>query len=371
MKPVIIIAIAFVLLIPLTVYAQEYLVTSLIIPDRMHSYSEVDTITVSGEVVGITGSVDEPVTMKIFYYGEETFRDNKKRFITEKVIVSQDGSFTKTFDPMTEDNSWRQGYYSIELSIGSWMSKERLFSFDISNNLNNGCPRHFPDIGSDGLCFDDPERCHSMVPYLWSDGVCHNIPEPEPVGMRWHQNELYDYSFDIPTDWAFDEKYVSTDGTTIGTRLWPEQFYPPPSDITVVFENLLESDVPELNSEAIENYLRDSVLTIPGVRIIDSYSQNELWGWTATVEIRYIQSNSEPHEIRKAFVFEDRETYFVNFGAANEEEFDEYYPVYQGVLENLVIKSVTVPEFGSIAMLILVSSIIPIILVSRKFEIMK
>jgi len=312
MKPVIIIVIAFVLLIPVPIFAQEYLVTSLTIPDSQRSYNEVDTITISGKVVSITGSVDEPVTIKIFYYGEETFRDNKRQFIPEKVTVLQDGSFTKTFDPMTEDNSWRQGNYSTELSIGSWMSIERLFSFDVSNNLNNGCPRHFPDIGSDGLCYDLPEPVEKPV----------EEPVEEPVEMRWHQNELYDYSFDIPTNWALDEKYVSTDGTTIGTRLWPEQFYPPPADIQIIFENLRESDVPELNSEAIENYLRDSVLTIPGVRIIDSYSQDELWGWTATVEIRYVQSNIEPHEVRKVFVSEDRETYFVNFGAANEEHFD-------------------------------------------------
>ena len=199
------------------------------------------------------------------------------------------------------------------------------------------------------------------------------IPIPifaQEVGMRWHQNELYDYSFDIPTDWYFKENYVTKNGNTIGTKLWVENLAYTPATIEIQFQNLPKSAVPELNAEAMENYLLDSFLKLPGVRIIDSYSQTEYWGWTSSLEYRYLQSNTEPHGVITAFVFEDRETYYVKFWAVNEEEFDDYYPVYQRVLENLVIKSVAVPEFGSIAMLILVASIVFVVVLSRKFKIM-
>ena len=170
MKPVIIIAIAFVLLIPIPIFAQEYLVSFQM--DKK-DYFEGDTVTISGTVRGITGNVDEPVTIKILYH--------TKKIVDEKVTVAQDGSFTKTFDPIMEDKSWREGEYFLIVSIGDYTESTWL-SFTLTDNLANECPRYFPDIGSDGLCFDAPE------------------PVKQEVGMRWHQNELYDYSFDIPTD---------------------------------------------------------------------------------------------------------------------------------------------------------------------------
>ena len=117
MKPVIIITIAFVLLIPIPIFAQEYLVT---FQTDKKNYFEVEPITVSGTVRSITGNVDEPVIIKIFYTETERF----KRFIVEEITVAQDGSFTKTFNPTMEFKSWRDGKYRLEVSIGDYKEED-------------------------------------------------------------------------------------------------------------------------------------------------------------------------------------------------------------------------------------------------------
>ena len=70
------------------------------------------------------------------------------------------------------------------------------------------------------------------------------------------------------------------------------------------------------------------------------------------------------------YVFNDRESYTVGYGAPVV-YFDGHRPVFDNVLETIIIKSVVVPEFGSIAMLILAISVISIVIFTRRFNVIR
>jgi len=62
--------------------------------------------------------------------------------------------------------------------------------YDLSEYLENDCPRDYPYLWSDDFCYTVPETeyldngCTVDYPYLWSDGLCYNIPQyayDEPV----------------------------------------------------------------------------------------------------------------------------------------------------------------------------------------------
>ena len=67
-------------------------------------------------------------------------------------------------------------------------------------------------------------------------------------------------------------------------------------------------------------------------------------------------------------MFPDRESYTVGYFAIEEDYFDLYKPVYDNVLETIVIKGVVVPEFKEITMIILTSSIVMIVIITRKMN---
>jgi len=131
-----------------------------------------------------------------------------------------------------------------------------------------------------------------------------------------------------------------------------------------------------LNENNIKEFYLDFVREqAPSAKMKDIYSKSHSWGWEVGVTYFYDLDlgfgQSIPYVgIDKAFFFKDREKYTFYYGAP-EVYFDEYKPVYEHAVDTLIIKSVTVPEFGSIVMLILVTSIIGVIISARKFQILK
>jgi len=126
MKPVIIFAIAFVLLIPLTGFAQESQIS--IQTDDNH-YGEGDTIVISGNVARIIG--DSPLVVQTFNGG------NMVDII--QTIPARDGSFTITL--LAEGPQWNQpGEFQIRASYQDEIA-ETEFSYtpksDIVKIINN------------------------------------------------------------------------------------------------------------------------------------------------------------------------------------------------------------------------------------------
>jgi len=78
-------------------------------------------------------------------------------------------------------------------------------------------------------------------------------------------------------------------------------------------------------------------------------------------------SNPQLFTEQKSFIFKDREAYVVAYFATGE-NYQRYYPVYENVLDTLVIKGVEVPEFQEIALMVLGSSIVLVIIFARKFS---
>jgi len=188
--------------------------------------------------------------------------------------------------------------------------------------------------------------------------------------IGFYENEFYDYSFEIPMNWKIMEDVDprNTKGLIIQTLIFPEGFTPLINSTPMVevhFLNIPKSEVALLNAKNLEEYQRKIVMELlPQARIIESSSENTDWGWKVTVESKV----SNLHIIDTLFVFPDRESYTVGYVAIEEDYFDLYKPVYDNILETMVIKGVVVPEFQEITMIILASSIVMIVIITRKMN---
>ncbi len=214
----------------------------------------------------------------------------------------------------------------------------------------------------------------------------------QEVGI--YHNEAYEFSFNIPMDWRYQENVQIPNGDLIQVLFFPSEFSSQLSDdmsnigrlllkyllgtfsidaplIGVVFENIPESKLPRLNEQALEQYFLDKIRNdIPTPRIISSDAETTSWGWIVTTKTRVVQTDQQYLRQDTIFIFKDRETYDVAYLAIEDGDYDKYYPVYEMVKESLVIKGVVVPEFHEIAIMVLGSGIIGIIALSKKFKIL-
>lgn len=240
----------------------------------------------------------------------------------------------------------------------------------------------YPDIG-----------CPFDYQYLWSDDLCY--PSPEPVGMGSYENERYDFFFNIPMDWRYNEdliieeesfqvimfpyefthKAIQESGEEVGLAelLTGLPFVISSPLIYVQFENISQENVPQLNERTLKEYALEKIrLVDPNARIINSNVETDSWGWTVSIEyvfpLKTESGRGLPyHAEDTTYFFKDRESYIVGYGTV-EENYEAYYPVYENVLDTMVIKGVVVPEFQEIALLILASSIVMIVVFTRKFN---
>jgi len=194
--------------------------------------------------------------------------------------------------------------------------------------------------------------------------------------MGFYENELYDFSFEAPTDWKFIENMVTANGEPIQVAIFPSEFNPllntESPQILVIFENLGQSKVSSMTEKAVANYYLEKFRNeIPGGKLLSSDVESSSWGWTFTQKFSFpvsygFASNPQLITEQTSFVFKDRESYIVAY-FATQENYQRYYPVYENVLDTMVIKGVAVPEFQEIAMMVLASSIVLVILFARKF----
>jgi len=194
--------------------------------------------------------------------------------------------------------------------------------------------------------------------------------DPEPVGIGFYENKAYEFSFQAPTDWNYQENIGEAQ-----VMIYPKGFSPllnlDSPKVIVVFENLAESEVPRLNGQEILEYHTDTIRNELGGKLINSDVKDTPWGWEISTEFIYLEdlgfgSSLQLHTEQRAFHFKDREYYTVAY-FATDDYYDAYYPVFEGVIDSLVIKGVVVPEFQEIAIMVLASSIILVVVFARKF----
>jgi len=260
------------------------------------------------------------------------------------------------------------------------------------------------------ILFDNNEKIVHLVPnidYEWknSDVSLDCTPPPpvkqepvyeepivqEPVEMGFYSNESYEFSFEISKDWVFWENLLLPDGITTsqvifvprvatyeslkesGTQLGLFGLFsglPFPIEapnISVTFENIAESKIPRMNTQEIEKYEREFVITnIPSAKIIDLDVKSTSWGWIASGKITFSVGQSQLISETNTYYFKDRESYAVSY-LAHEGLYDQFKPEFDHVIDTLVIKSISVPEFQEIAMVVLGGSIALVVVFARKF----
>lgn len=217
--------------------------------------------------------------------------------------------------------------------------------------------------------------------------------------MGFYHNERYDFSFEVPMDWRYQEGVSPDRVTTFEVVMYPEKFslknvgddanlmdmqtasmglsFQIESPLIAVnFENLLKSEVSSLSEKNLKEYFLNKIKTIqPSTKIIDSYSKTHSWGWEVyalyTFDMNLGFGSGIPYVGEEVtFYFKDRESYNVSYGAPDA-YFDTYRPIFDHALNTMIIKSVEVPEFQEIALLVLGSSIVFVIAFARKFRLMK
>jgi len=217
------------------------------------------------------------------------------------------------------------------------------------------------------------------------------IIEQEPVTMGFYSNESYEFSFEISKDWVYWENLLLPDGITTsqvvfvpsvvtyesmkesGVQVGLSALYsglPFPIEspiISVTFENILESKIPRMNIQEIEKYEREFVITnIPSAKIIDLDVKSTSWGWVASGKITFSVGQSQLISETNTYYFKDRESYAVSY-SAYEDIYDQFKPDFDHVIDTLVIKSISVPEFQEIALMVLGGSIALVVIFARKF----
>ncbi len=219
------------------------------------------------------------------------------------------------------------------------------------------------------------------------------IPAYAQIG--YYENELYEFSFEISKDWVFWENLLWPDGITTSQVVFAPRVFtyetlqesgilsglsalysglPFPIEspiISVTFENILESKIPRMNIQEIEKYEREFVITnFPSAKIIDLNVESKSWGWVASAKITFSVGQSQLISETNTYYFRDRESYAVSY-SAYEDIYDQFKPVFDHVIDTLVIKSISVPEFQEIAMVVLAGSIVLVVVFARKFKVMK
>lgn len=213
---------------------------------------------------------------------------------------------------------------------------------------------------------------------------------------RFYNNEKYDLSFEMPIDWKYQEEIILEPNMYV-VMSFPEKFsienigdnekmvnimqklglsfrIDSPL-VSVDFRNISESKVSTLNEDNLQQYVVSEILSmVPDATIIDSYTKSHSWGWEIYTKYTYdldladfgLDSTQNTGE-EVLFVFKDREAYNLSYGSPDR-YYDDYKPIFDHARETLVIKSVAVPEFGSVALLILTVSIVSVVIVSRRFN---
>lgn len=195
--------------------------------------------------------------------------------------------------------------------------------------------------------------------------------------IGFYSNKLYDFSYNIPMSWLYVENFPMPDGSTVQVVTFPKEFDPLKSifaspNIMVKFESVPESKIPILNPKEIEKYEQEYIQTnLPSARIISHDVKSTSWGWESSMEVVVslnvpLVVKGEFHEVDKIFYYKNRESYTVSY-LSPIEYYDRYYPVYENMIDTLVIKGVKVPEFQEIVLVVLGSSIVMGIIFARKF----
>ena len=392
MKIIIIIAIAFVLLIPIPVFAVN--ITIIEVESNPAGYDE------GNEWVRLFNPFSNSVDLTGWKISSTHGKTNTH--IISENIGSCD-SLKIVFSNQFIDNSG-----------------ESLILYDKSQNIVDSTPI-INDTSNDRTTWqgqtptcvstqkespivEEPEYlsngCTADYPYLWEDERCHTTIERvyKEAEMGFYENERYEFSFEIPMDWRYQEGLTDEAGITYEMITFPQEFsienagddanmmdlqmglagylfqFESPL-IAVNFENIPTSKISKLSEESLEEYVREVIIALQPSAKIDSWVFSHDWGWEVYTISNYSLDLGLGLDIpyvseEFTYIFKDRESYNVSYGAPDA-YFDEYRPVFEHLVETLVIKSVAIPEFGSIAMLVLVISIVSVVIVSRKFVVMK
>jgi len=302
MKPVIIIAIAFVLLIPLTVFAQEYEIS--VQTDYPYYYID-EEVVISGNVSVIIG--DTLVLIQIIQEGT--------LIAIEQATVAFDGSYTTTFLP---DKLWEQGDVTVEVFYQQATAETKFNYTPEVEILENGCPAGFPYLWEDGLCYITIERVY------------------KEAEMGFYSNEKFEFSLEIPVNWNFQESVTIVEGRIDEVVFFPSEFHVSNAgddanmmDVSTAmmgwqwqfespvigmdYENISTSKIKTMNENNIKEYYLDFVRDVfPSAKMKDIYSKTHSWGWevgvTYFVDVELGLGQTVPYVgIDKAFFFKDRE----------------------------------------------------------------
>lgn len=180
------------------------------------------------------------------------------------------------------------------------------------------------------------------------------IPVYAQMGeMDFYENKLYEFSFDIPTNWVYIENVeISEIVPKYLVALIPIDISISAINFTqigVQYEYVPSSLVPTLNERTVENYISEQImLVLESGKITSSSVESRTWGWVVSTEY-FFSTSLENGEIltyfldEKSYFFKNRDLYLVEY-VSSERNFDRYHPDIENVIETLEIKGIDVSK---------------------------
>jgi len=175
-----------------------------------------------------------------------------------------------------------------------------------------------------------------------------------------YKNEVYEFSFNVPCDWVYWENlqygdiiaqvvHIPSNFEGSGQQGLLGLFSGLPfsidaPQIAVIFENIAESKIPQMNTQEIKKYERESMaMNLPSAKIIDLDVKSTSWGWIASAKIHFSIGQSQLISEGNTYYFKDRESYAIGY-SSGPQYYDTYHPALENALETLEINGIKVNE---------------------------
>jgi len=104
--------------------------------------------------------------------------------------------------------------------------------------------------------------------------------------MKYFENELYEFSFNIPTGWIYRENIQYPNVPISLVEIFPPDAGTIFPIVGVQYEHVPQSRVPNLNDKEVENYISEEIrILLPNIgKITSSSIESRSWGWIVTTE---------------------------------------------------------------------------------------
>jgi hypothetical protein len=191
--------------------------------------------------------------------------------------------------------------------------------------------------------------------------------------MSFYEDSFYEYSFNYPSDWQYQESVQFSEESVTQVVFFPKEFsilslneserslldlslldmgfeFQMDSPLIILeFGNLPPTLIPSLNDKNLKEYEIENIIAIaPNAKIINSDEEIKSWGRIITTEFVHDVDLGNGQKIRshseeKTHYFKNGEVYTISYLNVGK-NYDVYYHGFETVIETLEIKGLKISD---------------------------